>query len=302
MAAGGRRQSGIRKELAKCVRFPKLKAEMTAESEYISKAVILARGLGKRMRAVDESVHLNADQLRAADSGMKAMIPIGRPFLDFVLSALADAGFNQACLVVGPEHTAIRNYYESVARKRIDVSFAIQKDPIGTANALLAAQNFIGDESFLALNSDNYYPVDVFRALRALGEPGLPAFERNSLIREGSIPSERIQAYALLEIDDNDYLKRIIEKPAATLPTRNTSPVFISMNCWRFTPEILRACSEVPRSARGEFELPEAVQFGLSSLGLRFKAIPFRTGVLDLSYRSDIAEVAHRLAGVRVEL
>lgn len=272
------------------------------EPTSISKAVILARGLGKRMRAADQSAHLDADQLQAADSGMKAMIPVGRPFLDFVLSALADAGFNQACLVVGPEHTAIRDYYASVPRKRIDVSFAIQEQPIGTANALLAAEVFIAGESFLVLNSDNYYPIEVFRILRSLGEPGLPAFERESLVREGNISNEKIQAYALLEIDDQGYLQRIIEKPERMPPARKTKTVFISMNCWRFAPEILRACREVPRSARGEFELPEAVQFGLSSLGLHFKTIPFQTGVLDLSYRSDVAEVARRLAGVRVEL
>lgn len=275
---------------------------MTTEPMYIRKAVILARGLGKRMRTSDSSARLDERQSAAADSGMKAMIPVGRPFIDFVLSALADAGFNQACLVIGPEHTAIRNYYGSVPRKRIDVSFATQKHPIGTADALLAAEAFIADESFLVLNSDNYYPVEVVRALRSLGEPGLPAFERGSLVREGNISSEKIQTYALLEIDKRGYLQRIIEKPGAMPAARNTKAVFISMNCWRFSPAMFRACREVPRSARGEFELPEAVQFGLSSLGLHFKTIPFRTGVLDLSYRGDIAEVARRLAGMRVEL
>ncbi len=70
----------------------------------------------------------------------------------------------------------------------------------------------------------------------------------------------------------------------------------------RYSPDIFHVCREIPRSPRGEFELPEAVQFGFSSLGLRFRAIPFRAGVLDLSYRGDIAEVAKRLAGVGVEL
>lgn len=276
--------------------------ESATESKSINKAVILARGLGKRMRSLVSPAHLDAEQSQAADAGMKAMIPVGRPFLDFVLSALADAGFDQAGLVVGPEHTAIREYYSSIAPKRINVSFAIQEQPIGTANALLAAEPFISDESFIVLNSDNYYPVEVFRALRSLGEPGLPAFEQESLIREGNIPSERIRGYALLKIDEGDYLERIVEKPDEIPAAIATGSVFISMNCWRFTPEILRACREVPRSARGEFELPEAVQFGLSVLGLRFKVVRFRTGVLDLSYRGDIAEVARRLACVRVEL
>jgi dTDP-glucose pyrophosphorylase len=276
---------------------------MTIASKEITKAVILARGLGKRMRSSDSSAHLDAGQSRAADVGMKAMIPIGRPFLDFVLSALADAGFTEACLVVGPEHAAIREYYASVSAKRIKISFAIQEQPIGTANALLAAQSFTAGESFLALNSDNYYPVEVFSALRTLGEPGLPAFEREALVRDGNVPPERIRGYALLKISASGYLERIVEKPdEMPAETGGGEELFISMNCWRFAPEIFRACREVPRSARGEFELPEAVQFGLSSLGLRFKAIPFHAGVLDLSYRGDIAEVAKRLAPVRVEL
>ncbi|MGB6875124.1 MAG: sugar phosphate nucleotidyltransferase [Candidatus Acidiferrales bacterium] len=275
---------------------------MTIAPKEISKAVILARGLGKRMRSSDSSARLDAGQSRAADVGMKAMIPIGRPFLDFVLSALADAGFTEACLIVGPEHTAIREYYASAPAKRIKVSFAIQEHPIGTANALLAAQSFTAAESFLALNSDNYYPVEVFSALRTLGEPGLPAFERETLVREGNIPSERIRGYALLKISPSGYLERIVEKPDEMPAGTDSDEVFISMNCWRFAPEIFRACREVHLSTRGEFELPEAVQFGLSSLGLRFKTIPFHTGVLDLSYRGDIAEIAKRLARVRVEL
>lgn len=234
---------------------------------------------------------------------MKALIPIGRPFLDFVLSGLADAGFTEACLVVGPEHIAIREYYASISARRIKVSFAIQEHPIGTANALLSAQSFTRRDSFIVLNSDNYYPLHVFRALRSLGEPGLPAFERETLVRQSNIPRERIRGYALLKIDSAGYLERIIEKPdEMPAAPAGGEEVFISMNCWRFAPEIFRACREVPRSARGEFELPEAVQFGLSSLGLRFKTIPFHAGVLDLSYRGDIAEVAQRLAGLRVEL
>lgn len=275
---------------------------MTAESQHVAKAIILARGLGKRMRSSDSSAHLDAEQRRAADAGTKAMIPIGRPFLDFVLSALADAGLSQVCLVVGPEHRQIRDYYGSIAPKRIEISFAIQDHPIGTANALLAANAFIADESFLVLNSDNYYPLEVFRTLRSLGEPGLPAFEQSSLVRKGNISSERIRSYALLQIDKQGYLQRILEKPGEIPASTETGPALISMNCWRFAPEILHACREVPRSARGEFELPEAVQFGIDSLGLRFKAIPFRAGVLDLSYRGDIAEIARRLAGVHVEL
>ena len=268
----------------------------------VQKAVILARGLGKRMRSADSSAGLTGEQVRAADAGVKAMIPIGRPFLDYVLSALADAGIGTVCLIIGPEHSAIREYYRSLALRRVQIQFAIQERAIGTANALLSAREFAGEDPFLSLNSDNYYPVEVFKALRALGEPGLPAFERRSLLQQSNIPEERLHAYALLRIGESGYLEEIVEKPDGLPESSAHEPVFISMNCWRFDSAIFRACEEVPRSVRGEFELPEAVQYGIANFGLRLKAVPIRAGVLDLSHRSDIASVAARLRDVCVEL
>jgi dTDP-glucose pyrophosphorylase len=269
----------------------------------MKKAVILARGLGKRMRPRDASACARPanGQPDAADAGMKAMIRVGRPFLDFVLGALADSGIGEICLVVGREHTAIREYYGALSPGRIALSFAIQEQPLGTANAVLAARAFVADESFLVLNSDNYYPVEVFSALGALGQPGLAAFERESLIGESNIPRERVGNFALLEISAQGWLGKIVEKPKA-VPEAPGQEVFVSMNCWRFDAGIFRACERVPQSSRGEFELPQAVQLGIDSLGLRFKALRFRVGVLDLSYPSDISGVAERLAHIRPNL
>jgi glucose-1-phosphate thymidylyltransferase len=69
------------------------------------------------------------------------------------------------------------------------------------------------------------------------------------------------------------------------------------MNCWRFDAGIFRFCREIPRSARNEFELPEAVGLAVRH-GLRFKTVAARGPVLDLSRRSDTAEVERRLSGV----
>src|SRR6266542_906845 len=82
----------------------------------IEKAVILAAGLGTRMRKADGAAPLDPEQAAAADTGVKAMIPIGRPFLDYVISALADSGIRDICLVIGPAHDAIRDYYAPRAR------------------------------------------------------------------------------------------------------------------------------------------------------------------------------------------
>ena len=69
------------------------------------------------------------------------------------------------------------------------------------------------------------------------------------------------------------------------------------MNLWRFDARIFDACRDVPRSARGELELPEAVALAIRR-GMRFKTIPARGPVLDLSRRADAADVERRLAGL----
>lgn len=69
------------------------------------------------------------------------------------------------------------------------------------------------------------------------------------------------------------------------------------MNCWRFDARIFDACRDVPKSARGEYELPEAVALAMAR-GVRFTAVPARGPVLDLSRRVDAADVARRLAGI----
>ena len=69
------------------------------------------------------------------------------------------------------------------------------------------------------------------------------------------------------------------------------------MNLWRFDARIFAVCRDVPRSARGEYELPEAVGLAVAR-GMRFRAVPARGPVLDLSRRADAAELERRLSGV----
>jgi glucose-1-phosphate thymidylyltransferase len=150
------------------------------------------------------------------------------------------------------------------------------------------------------MNSDNLYPVAALADLVALHEPGLPAFEVDDLIASSNIPAERVRSFATIEVDADGYLTGIVEKPGDLhLPPEGGSRMetpLISMNCWRLDARIFDACRDVARSARGEFELPEAVGLAVRR-GVRFKAVPARGPVLDLSRRGDAADVERRLAG-----
>lgn len=264
------------------------------------KAVVLARGKGTRMQRADAEAPTDAAQARMADSGLKAMIPFRRPFLDYVLSALADAGCLDVCLVIGPGHDLIRDYYtREAAPERVRITFATQQEALGTADAVLTAQTFARNDPFLTLNADNYYPADVLRALTTLDGPGLPAFRRSTLLRSSNIDPDRIRSYAILTIDERGDLQDIVEKPDAQTLAAYGDDFLVSMNCWRFGPAIFTACRSIEPSPRGEIELPNAVRYAVRSLGERFRTIAVDAPVLDLSRRSDIAEVERRLAGIQ---
>lgn len=250
------------------------------------------------MRDANAAAPLDEAQRKAADAGLKALMPIaGRPFLDFVLSAIADAGLTDVALVVAPDHDAFRRYYlHERPPVRLRMEFVVQQTAEGTADAVIAAEAWTAGAPFLVMNSDNLYPADVLRRVAALAEPGLPVFTRDDLLRTSNIPPDRVQAFALLEIDDG-YLSDIVEKPSPHQVTAAGPSAAVSMNCWRFDSRIFRFCREVPRSARGELELPEAVRLAIGN-GMRFRTVPAHGPVLDLSRRADAAEVARRLATV----
>jgi glucose-1-phosphate thymidylyltransferase len=250
------------------------------------------------MRRDDASAALDASQAAVASSGMKGMIPIKRPFLEYLISALADAGITRVVLVIGPEHEAVRHHFTVDAPPaRVQIDFAIQSEPRGTADAVVAAAAVVGNAPFLVLNADNYYPVEAYRQLALLGQAGTVAFDRDALIADGHLAAERVRAFAVLTVDEAGDLRGIIEKPGSTLDLASPAARWVGMNLWAVTPEIVDACRRVPRSARGEYELPEAVALALRE-GVSVRALPMAAPVLDLSHRGDIAAVTERLQTV----
>lgn len=252
---------------------------------------------------------LTAEQSAAAAAGHKGMMPLPgrdgrvRPFLDFVLSALADAGCRDVALVVPPPTPPgtpdpLREYYLGDGRPaRVSVTCVVQPEARGTADALVSAAAWIGARPFIVLNADNLYAVEDLRALLEAEGPALPVYARDALMASSGIPAERIGAFALLRLNGDGALVDIVEKPGADAVEAAGPRALISMNCWRGDARILEACRDVPVSPRGEFELPNAIRLALSR-GVRVQGVPAVGAVLDLSRREDVPAVMARLSDV----
>lgn len=272
---------------------------MTASADQTRTAVVLARGLGTRMRA-DSPIGsgLTSEQAAAAACGYKALMPIGEHLLiDYSLSALADAGITRAVLVVGPEHEDFRSHIDSLELKRLTIDLAVQTDPLGTADAVLSAEPVVGQDPFIMVNGDNHYPRQALCDLARHRGNALAGFDRAKLVTGSNIPEDRIAAFALVRAHDG-LLEEIVEKPSPQVVQAAGDHALVSMNAFSFTSEIFAACRQIGPSPRGELEIVDAVR----ALPGPVSVLPATGAVLDLSRREDVSEVEARLAGVEVSL
>jgi len=271
-------------------------------------AVILAGGLGTRLRA-DDGTALDARQAAAAAAGAKGLVPLGgRPLLDFVLHELAEGGVRDVVLVVPPGDSPLRERYDREhPPQRLRLRFAVQEEPRGTAHALLAAREAVcaalgapsdtgGRRHFLMCNADNLYTAAAVESLVDARGPGVIAYDAETLVRDSGIEVDRVARFALLDIADDDTLRDVVEKPERGHPLFKAEPRRVSMNLWRFRDSIFDACAAIPPSPRGEFELADAVRETIRR-GERFAVHRRAEAVFDLTHRRDVAALEARLAG-----
>lgn len=120
-------------------------------------AVILAGGLGTRMRPLTETLP-------------KSLLPVhGRVFIDYQLDLLREGGITQVVICAGHLGELVAAHVGDGRRHGIEVAYSFERgELLGTAGALKLAQPLLQDD-FLITWGDSYVPVDhraVFREHR----------------------------------------------------------------------------------------------------------------------------------------
>lgn len=229
-------------------------------------AVVLAAGQGTRMRPL-------------TDRRPKPLVPVaGRPIIEHIVAGLAGAGFEQIALVVGYKEEMMRAVLGDGRRLGAQLHYITQAQAAGTGAATLLAADFVGASPFFLGWGDIIVPRRSYRAMRELWEREAP--EAILAVNRVEDPCEGAAVY----VSEDGYVERIVEKPAPGTSTTN----FNNAGLFIFPPRLLELLRHTAPSARGEIEVPSAIQ-SMLDVGIKIRAY-----VID-GYWSDVARPATAL-------
>ena len=153
-------------------------------------AVILAGGFGVRLQSVVADVP-------------KPMAPVqGRPFLSWVLDAMARQGIRQVVLAVGYKYKVIETYF-GARYQGMNVLYSREDEPLGTGGALKKALQLCRDPYVFAVNGDTYFAINYAAMLRQSRETGagltIAVKEMRDFDRYGALQIEQGRICAFCE-------------------------------------------------------------------------------------------------------
>ena len=258
----------------------------------LTRAIILLAGYGARRLPITKAIE-------------KCMLPIGnRPIVDYVVEDCLRAGITDITFVVGEQSEQLRTYYGENQKleaylKRVgkteyleQVQNPAQKAtfryvvqtadmPYGTAVPVALCADAIGaEEQIIVASGDDFeYSKDGSNSELARLIEGVQAAGATAGLLATNIPRERVGKFGVIELDEAQCFRRIIEHPdPATAPSTliNISKYLFDKQLFEFTQQVM---SEPP-AANGEYQVISALNKYVAA-GNSLPVIPIRGEYLD---------------------
>ena len=264
--------------------------------------IILAAGLSSRMKKSVASNNLSENSIIQANEIEKGLIGIGeegKPLIHYLLFNAKSAGFQKIYFVIGENSSSFKNYFSKNSYTGLTFYFATQYlekgrvKPSGTADALFQALfqfKELRSKDFCVCNSDNLYSVSAFEKIRLTNAlNAFISYDKNYL----KFSNEKISSFSILQLDNQNFLLDIIEKPNSLQINKfqdSKGITRVSMNLFKFNGtifyEYLKNCPF--NETRNEKELPTAVLNLAKSISKSVLGIAHAEHVPDLTSKKDI--------------
>lgn len=210
------------------------------------KALVLSGGMGTRLRPLTHSMP-------------KQLVPVaGVPVLLRSLADLRDCGVSEVAIVVGHWGKEIEAAV-GAAELGLQVTYLYQAAPFGLAHCVHIARDFLGEDDFVMYLADNLYGGGITAHAREFLRDRPVA---QLVVRRVANPVE----YGVAELDGTGRVVQLWEKPAHPVSDLAITGTYF------FTPAIHEAVRNIEPSARGEWEITDALQW-LVTEGAEIRAV-----------------------------
>lgn len=208
------------------------------------KGIILAAGKGARLRPWTD------------DKPKPLLEMAGRPILDYILDGFVSAGVDDLSVVIGYLGGRIVDHYGN-EYGGMGIRYIEQKELLGTAKALLLAEEVLKDETFMLGFGDVLVDLENYRALAEFHRKG--GFEATITLNHVDDPYAGAAVYM-----DGGRVVKLIEKP----PKGTSTTHWNNRGFFMLTPVIFKEIHNLKVSPRGEYDLPTAVNMIVERGGL----------------------------------
>jgi len=198
------------------------------------KGIILAGGKATRLYPITKGV-------------CKQLLPVyDKPLIYYSLSTLMLSGIKDILIISTPKDVPrFKDLLGDGKEIGINLSYAVQDQPLGIAQAFIIGEDFIAGDSVCLILGDNIFYGDSMSKL----------LKKASLLKEGALIFgyyvKDPQRYGVIEFDKNRKVLSIAEKP------KNPKSSYAVTGIYFYDNSVVEVAKSLTPSGRGELEITD---------------------------------------------